>query len=592
MNASARPAVAGSAPVSEPPAATVKAVAGWVAQFARTLKTCRLYDATNPTVVRFRDELAQATTRLLDEHGAVRLQFSAHDVTWEGISLHPARSRDDNLAYPFHRDGVRAITLQPGLDAREVAVLLDAVLAVTGQNLDADDLVTLLWEANLKRIDVDYVPAEGDAGSGGGGGDDPQGALMPWPVAEAGGPATPDAAAPDAATPGPPAGSAAAPAAPPGAPSRSEDWLLSDLTVEAEAGFAELDALAPSEIERFHREFVAEHAVSPVAAAFEIAVACLHANANDADRAEMGRFLPRVVRGGIATGCWAIATDALRILRELTPPEWSEERFAQELLQPVSVARAVEKLDAQDERGIADFLALESEIGDTGIDWVVAVLSESQQKPVRQRLAESLAARCATQPERLAAWLSDTRWYVVRNIVHILGWIGTPAIVGPLQVALRHDDARVREQVIEALANLDVKLVRPLLIRALDGADSRQFCQILRMLSLGRDPATARFVFAFLQQERFPQRPPEERRAIYAALASIGGDEIVHDLEAELLRVNWFDRSQEVHRLNVARCLARIATPLAREALDRAAQSKRAPVRQAAVAALTSMGTP
>ena len=32
----------------------------WVRQFARALKTCRPYDANNPTVIRFRAELAQA----------------------------------------------------------------------------------------------------------------------------------------------------------------------------------------------------------------------------------------------------------------------------------------------------------------------------------------------------------------------------------------------------------------------------------------------------------------------------------------------------------------------------------------------------
>jgi hypothetical protein len=93
-------------------------------------------------------------------------------------------------------------------------------------------------------------------------------------------------------------------------------------------------------------------------------------------------------------------------------------------------------------------------------------------------------------------------------------------------------------------------------------------------------------VFAYLQQEKFPERPPEERRAIYAAVASVGGNEIVPDLEAELLKANWFDRDQEIHRHNVARCLARVGTPRAREALERAANSKRPPVRQAAQAGL------
>ena len=93
---------------------------------------------------------------------------------------------------------------------------------------------------------------------------------------------------------------------------------------------------------------------------------------------------------------------------------------------------------------------------------------------------------------------------------------------------------------------------------------------------------------AFISQERFLQRPVDERRAIYAAIASTGGDEVVPELELALNGGNWFDRDQEVHRHAVARCLARIATPRALAALEAGAQSKRAPVRQACVSALQS----
>ena len=93
---------------------------------------------------------------------------------------------------------------------------------------------------------------------------------------------------------------------------------------------------------------------------------------------------------------------------------------------------------------------------------------------------------------------------------------------------------------------------------------------------------------AFISQERFLQRPVEERRAIYAAIASTGGDEVVPDLELAMNGGNWFDREQEVHRHAVARCLARIATPRALAVLEAGAQSRRAPVRQACATALQS----
>jgi hypothetical protein len=147
----------------------------------------------------------------------------------------------------------------------------------------------------------------------------------------------------------------------------------------------------------------------------------------------------------------------------------------------------------------------------------------------------------------------------------------------------------VRSQVVAALAQLELRVARPLLVRALDGADTRLFCQVLSQLSGARDPATARFLMAYLVKDNFAERPAEERRAIYAALASVAGDEIVSELEGELLRGNWFDKALEIHRHNVARCLARIGTRNAREVLERAAMSRRAPVKHAALTALAAM---
>ena len=136
--------------------ALARAAGVWVNHLARTLKTCRLYDANNPTVIRFREELAQALTRLLDEHGTLTLHFTSDDVLCEDQSLYLARTRDDNLALPFYRDGIYAIHFSPGIAPAEIETFLDAMLQVSGLNAGENDLVTLLWESHLQHLEVDY----------------------------------------------------------------------------------------------------------------------------------------------------------------------------------------------------------------------------------------------------------------------------------------------------------------------------------------------------------------------------------------------------------------------------------------------------
>jgi HEAT repeat protein len=552
--------------------AAARAAGVWVNHLARTLKTCRLYDANNPTVIRFREELAQALTRLLEEHGTLVLRFTSDDVLCEETSLYPARSRDDNLALPFYRDGIHALTFSPGIEAAEIETFLDALLQVTGQNAGEDDLVTLLWEAHLQHLDVDYVPSEGDVGGGGGGGAE-GGDVVPWPT-----PRGPDDGE---ATDLPPE------VAPAGADTRSDDWTLGDLAVEVEAGFAELEALAPAEMARFISEYGAEHDVPLATATIAIASAFLHAGADLADTTELARFLPRVLRQTLTAGSWTEGRHCLALLHKCgRQSEWSLEGFVQELMQPISIAGVIEKLDQQEPAAIAEFVGLARDLGEPAVDWLNLALAESQQRRTRRALAEAIAELCRDDPERLSPWLSDPRWYVVRNIVHILGWIGGARTLGLLATAMRHPEPRVRQEVIAALGQADRAEARPLLLSMLEGADARTFCSVLHQLSVARDERTATVLVGYLLNPEFEQRPLEVRRAVYSALAATGGDEILPELEEELHKGNWFSRYQEAHRQAVARCIGRIGTPHARAVLERGVRSKRAPVRKACMDAL------
>jgi HEAT repeat protein len=561
-------------PDSTNPAA--KAAAAWVGLFARTLKTCRLYDANNPTVIKFRDEAAGALRRALDETGSWRLRFVADDVLLEDSSLYPARSRDDNLALPFFRDGVRALTVHPGIEPDEVNALVDAVLQVTGQNVDNDDLVTLLWEANLRHVDVDYVPPEDDVG-GGGSGEAPEAgerSAIPWPgsiqsVEEE--KTEPEVSAEESIN----------------EEGRSDDWSMGVQVIELEAQFDELATLAPGTLERFREEFRLEHEAPLLPTALMVSRAYLAAGANAEDRVELARFQPRLLRLAISRGAWDEARQALEMLGESGGSEWSIESFVQELLQPISIASAIEHVDRQEAPQVQQFIELARDFGDLGIDWLNLVLAETQQGRNRRMIAEAIAVMCRDHTERLAPWLSDPRWYVVRNVVHILGWIGGPSVVSMLQVAARHPDPRVRVEVVAALGQCDAEQTRPVLMGMLEGADARMFCSILHQLGGRRDPQTGKLMVLLLQDPQFEQRTAEEQRAILSTLGSAGGDEIVADLEAELLKGSWFAR-YDSHRGHVARTLARIGTPLAHEVLSRHVNSKRIAVRKACEDALRS----
>lgn len=550
--------------------ARLRAAAAWVGQLARTLKTCRLYDAGNPTVAKFREELFTALTRLIEEHGPLTLRFHSDDVRCEDVSLYAAKSRDDNLALPFYRDGIHALTLSAGIGEQELDALLDAMLLVTGQSAGEDDLVTLLWQAQLGHVDVDYVPTDGDVSAGGNAVDDS--ALVPWPTPAA-----------ESETPGAEAEADAGE----GGAHRADDWSTGDLAVEVAAAFEELDSLAASEVERLGREHAAEHEVPLVTAAVAVAHAYLAAGSTSVDRGELARFLPRVLRLAVTEGRWDEARVCVSLLGEC--PGWSAESFAQELLQPISVTAAAQQLDNQAPADVDALTAFAESVGPPGLDWLNLLLADSQQRRVRRMLVEAITRLTWHQPERLAPWLADPRWYVVRNVVHILGCIGGDATLGLLQTAARHPEPRVRYEVVAALGQANSEAARPLLLKLLDDPDPRMLRAVLHQLSSARDASVARRMLVYMRDPAFETRTLEERRAIWSALGATATDDELPELEQELYRGNWFSRLAEVQRQAVARCVARIGTPLARAVLQRGAQSKRAPVKRACDEALAAM---
>jgi len=552
----------------EPPtpeeSARASAAGAWVTLLGRTLKTARLYGSDNPTVDRMRSDLSGALTDMLERHGAVALEFTSDDVRCHGQSLHPARSRDDNLAAVFYRDGVHGVTLHPGFAADE----LNALVALTGRvarfQADDEDLVTLLWEANLPHLEFQSVAVDADVDAGDFETVDGAGSSLPWP--------------------GPSPTSETSPFAPGAAEradarGRSDDHLTDDTAGPLEAIWRDLTQRAPVLLQGFRTLHAADAAEDVVLAGLAVLDECLALATGPEDRTEILAFVPRVLREAIGRGAWESAIRALTMLQE-GDPEAIETLFA-ELGDSDSLTsgNAVKALDEQDASQLQHFLRFTRATGEPAGSWLMRVVADSRQQRVRRALVAELATLWNGQPECLEAWLADERWYVARNAAHILGLMATDATIPLLAVAATHPEFRVRREVIDALGRLDPTRARPLLFGMLENADTRTFCAALRQLASAPGPRLASVVSAHVAESSFVDRPAEEQRAVFSALAACG-DSALPVLVGELNRGGVWN-SNHTHRQAVARCIARIGTAAAIAALNEGARSRNASVRRA-----------
>jgi len=620
-----------SALEAAPPDPRIAEVAAWLGQFSRTLKTCRLYDAKNPTSIKFREDLSKALLSLLSAHGGIALEFTANEVRFDGQPVLTARTREDNFAMPFYRDGLRTLLFQPDLEAPELDRLLDLVLAVTAHRSNgSEDLVTLLWDADLPHIDMAYVSSETDADMGGDEGEnvtqlsaERAAELMPWPGGGAGrgaggggkeggeqgtdrdgakqSGAPGDSSRSSEAGGGPMAGPTGASGKPgePGAAVRdealqlrSEDWLASDPVHELEACYREIEATRAEEAERFMHELTQERAEELIARALGQVRSALSAELLPGDRADLSAMLGRVLQECIGGARWADARATVECIVQAEGGTWDTTPLVNALTQPESLVTAavVRHLDESSAIELGEFASFARVLGPPATEWIMGIVAIATHQRARRALMRTLTDLCEGNPERLAPWLADERWFVVRNAVAVIGSTEGGAPVGLFRPLLTHPEPRVRQEVITALANCPPPAARPLLLELIHDTEAVVRNAALHQLGAKRHPETSAALLRIVVDAGFRKRPLEDVRAVLGALGGCAGDEALPHLEEQLIAPRWFSAGAAPHCQAVAFCIARIGTPAAVAMLQRGADSKTPATRDACRLVLKGMG--
>jgi hypothetical protein len=136
---------------------------------------------------------------------------------------------------------------------------------------------------------------------------------------------------------------------------------------------------------------------------------------------------------------------------------------------------------------IAQYLGL---VARDAIREFIALLAEERDRQVRARMCQVLAQVGRSAVRILLESLGDGRWFLVRNLVHILGRIGDEAVFGPVVALLGHPHARVRIEAVRALALIAPARAAVPLVGSLRDADPEVRLEVVRALgALRRDEA-------------------------------------------------------------------------------------------------------
>ncbi|HEU4402794.1 MAG TPA: HEAT repeat domain-containing protein [Candidatus Polarisedimenticolia bacterium] len=217
-------------------------------------------------------------------------------------------------------------------------------------------------------------------------------------------------------------------------------------------------------------------------------------------------------------------------------------------------------------------------LGPYALDPLLAGLEHEQDWEIRRTFLTFLAARGKEAVPLLVRRLSDRSWYLVRNLLLVLGEIADPSTVPAIATALKHPEPRVRRDAVAALEKIGGARAFTLVRECLGDPEVAEVAT--RCLAVIDRPRT---VAAFLEMTGpldLLGRGNARLREAINALGALGASESVPRLQEILMRGLWFPPSAgDGVRIAAARALEKIGTAAALRAVARGARVWRSPVR-------------
>ncbi|HEV7590370.1 MAG TPA: HEAT repeat domain-containing protein, partial [Longimicrobium sp.] len=247
--------------------------------------------------------------------------------------------------------------------------------------------------------------------------------------------------------------------------------------------------------------------------------------------------------------------------------------FIEEMVERLGRARTEEARTAL--RGA--LLALGAEVVTPLVRSLVAASDLSARRAYRDALVELDRVGVPL----LEDMIGDERWFVVRNMVGILGEIRSADAVDHFARTIRHSDVRVRRETIIALSKFGgEEAVQQLLVGLVDAEAS-----LRSAAALGLGLTKAATAVGPLIKRLGGETDQEAAIEIVRALGRIGDARAVQALAERASGGSLFSRTPLPIRLEAIRALGDIGGEAARAVLQRLMRDRNAEVREAAIKA-------
>ena len=532
--------------------------------FAKALRAIQLYLPNNPIRAAAMERVGVAFGKVWRVADPLDIRIKETSFEWEGRTVYRDLERGtDGLPWLLYRDGLRTLTLHPGFETTELPAILKLFQEARSASPDDDDLVTLLWAADFASLEYTHVEHDAD-------GDVPFARGS-----ETGGSGTMSGAPPAELMP---VGEDA-----PSGMVRVEDF---DST---------LYFLDPGEVEYLQSELAREYATDHRRLVLASLLDIVEGQAILEARTEALATIDQLLIDFLSVGEFALVAYCLREAAA-TARRIAVEDECVPLLRGLS-ARLSEPsamsqlLQAIDEHALSPAAALFEdllmELHPSALEPLLLWLGRETASPARAIVGRAALRVAMANTAMVAQLLEHTDESVVYVALQLAAQAATPAAVPALSRLLRSGSESLRVEAINVLGEIKSPAALQAVERGIDDSSREVRVAVYRVLATyAYTPALPRLLTA-LRRKELRSADLSEKMALFDAFGRTCGDAGVAELDTVLnARGLLGPREPADLRACAARTLGMLATPLAIEALGRAADTKDIVVRSAVARAM------
>lgn len=546
--------------------------------FIKAIKAFRFYPTDNPTLKGFLDQVLNKFKFFLNKYQSFVMKVGEYNLSFKGKVLYENRDVKTSIAFLVYKDGLREIRFMKGLEEWEVQGIIDIFKQSESINQLEDDIVTLMWERDFVHISfmatdefLEETPVIIPDNI-----DQFRKNLVFKPLAHQ--------VEVDLAEEGSGEGV-------------DLDVLLSKV-VEEPLPFVtdrRVYFLTPDEVEGLRKDVEAEADPVFVFNIMDILFEILALEKEQEPYQDAVNTLIKVLDAFLTLGDFTKAADLLKrvyiILKTYDLEDWQIEgirKIIVEAGEEVRIDRIGRVLEREEGR-LEDVNAYLSLLQKNSIKPLIKLLGELKNSKTRRVFCDALPEIGKNAIEVFTPFMDDRRWYLVRNIIYILGRIGKEQSLPYIQKALNHEDLRVKREAIQALGLIGGQKAIGILVRALTDNDVRIRCMAAINLGKGGKKAGLVPLLEVVQSKDFYKKEPAEIKAFFNAIGMVGSNEAIPVLQQLLERKSWFGRGKtDEIRMGAADAMVMIGTPEAKAILEAGKNSKDESIRDACTHALRS----